>query len=324
MSLKTYCLTLVIAFQLSGCVSGWYAEESPVDEDLLAVWGRSETDVFAVGENGTVLHRQDGRWRKLDSGTSSTLRGIWGVDDDLVLVAGEDCTALKLKVDQEENDQADFSVLEVSTCTDFWDLDGRSREEALLVGQGRMQVFRDNQVVNTPNCGGRMLGVSLFDAQEIIVVGDSGTVCHSQGDSWQEYQLSMCLGESVEGQCQGEQMYPILWDVWIGAQNQGAVVGNFGGFWLYPPEQMDNWQPMETKVDSELFGVHGYVEQGEIESRTVIYAVGSYGSVFRYKNGKLVSENSHTNEHLYGVWASEDGDHVYAVGAKGTIVHYVK
>jgi hypothetical protein len=52
--------------------------------------------------------------------------------------------------------------------------------------------------------------------------------------------------------------------------------------------------------------------------------VGTYGVVVRLRGTKLTREALGTNEHLYGVWVSPDGEHVYAVGAGGTIVHYTK
>jgi hypothetical protein len=44
---------------------------------LLDVGGTSADDVWAVGGEGTILHRSDGLWRPVDSGTTTTLRAVF-------------------------------------------------------------------------------------------------------------------------------------------------------------------------------------------------------------------------------------------------------
>ena len=44
--------------------------------------------------------------------------------------------------------------------------------------------------------------------------------------------------------------------------------------------------------------------------------------MLRVKGEKITREAPGSNEDLYGVWVSDDGAHVYAVGASGIILHY--
>jgi hypothetical protein len=44
----------------------------------LGVWGRKSNDVWAVGQNGTILHWDGTSWKSVVSGTIYDLDGIWG------------------------------------------------------------------------------------------------------------------------------------------------------------------------------------------------------------------------------------------------------
>lgn len=45
---------------------------------LLGVWGASASDVFAVGDMGTIIHYDGQSWTKMASNTSATIRDVWG------------------------------------------------------------------------------------------------------------------------------------------------------------------------------------------------------------------------------------------------------
>ena len=53
---------------------------TPTEARLLEVWGRSATDVFAVGERGTILHFDGNAWTQEASGTDLELNAVVGVD----------------------------------------------------------------------------------------------------------------------------------------------------------------------------------------------------------------------------------------------------
>ena len=42
------------------------------------VWGSSGSDVFAVGNGGTILHYDGSAWSAMTSGTTFALNGVWG------------------------------------------------------------------------------------------------------------------------------------------------------------------------------------------------------------------------------------------------------
>lgn len=55
---------------------------------LAAVWGSSASDVFAVGQAGTILHYNGSTWRRMPSGTATGLKGVWGESTGEVFAVG--------------------------------------------------------------------------------------------------------------------------------------------------------------------------------------------------------------------------------------------
>jgi photosystem II stability/assembly factor-like uncharacterized protein len=58
---------------------------------LYGVWGSSPSDVFAVGNNGVILH-YDGNvskvWEEMDSGVTAYLKDVWGTGPSNVYASG--------------------------------------------------------------------------------------------------------------------------------------------------------------------------------------------------------------------------------------------
>ena len=67
---------------------------SGTTSNLKGVWGTSETDVFAVGDNGTILHHDGIAWSSITSGIINNLKDVWGNTGKDVFVVGDDSTIL--------------------------------------------------------------------------------------------------------------------------------------------------------------------------------------------------------------------------------------
>jgi len=74
----------------------WWCTETLMIQgnDLNGVWGSSATDVFAVGDEGTILHHDGVRWVAMTSGTSHDLQAVWGHTPGDVYAAGAAGTVL--------------------------------------------------------------------------------------------------------------------------------------------------------------------------------------------------------------------------------------
>ncbi len=58
--------------------SAWTEMSSGTTEYLQSVWGSSGSDVFVVGSKGTILHYNGSVWSEMNSGTTNGLGGVWG------------------------------------------------------------------------------------------------------------------------------------------------------------------------------------------------------------------------------------------------------
>jgi hypothetical protein len=70
-------------FAVAGCgerenASDWKRAESGTREDLFGIWEAAETDVWAVGDKGTIRHFDGEGWKVVESNTSASLRDVWG------------------------------------------------------------------------------------------------------------------------------------------------------------------------------------------------------------------------------------------------------
>jgi hypothetical protein len=68
---------------------------------LYKVWGRSADDVYAVGGGGLILHYDGEVWSAEDTPTGSTLIGISGDDDEVVVAGGRSSGVVLRKIDGE-------------------------------------------------------------------------------------------------------------------------------------------------------------------------------------------------------------------------------
>jgi photosystem II stability/assembly factor-like uncharacterized protein len=92
---------------------------------LNGVWGTSPTDVFAVGDDGIILHFDGKSWTKMDSGSTSHLYGVWGISSNSVYAVGNYGTILFyngkqwLKVDQGTHGRPVESITKWNAVTDL-------------------------------------------------------------------------------------------------------------------------------------------------------------------------------------------------------------
>ncbi|MCK4237364.1 MAG: hypothetical protein KAX38_09620 [Candidatus Krumholzibacteria bacterium] len=79
-------------------------EDQTLSWELLAtrrvftgVWGSGESDVFAVGLGGTILHYDGSNWSLMNSPTTKDLYDVWGSSENDVFAMGLNGTILHSK-----------------------------------------------------------------------------------------------------------------------------------------------------------------------------------------------------------------------------------
>ncbi|KPA09660.1 hypothetical protein MHK_010137, partial [Candidatus Magnetomorum sp. HK-1] len=66
----------------------WQSMPKVTAYSLRGVWGSSETDVFSVGDGGTIIHYDGNQWTEMERGNFSSLKGIWGLSGTKVYATG--------------------------------------------------------------------------------------------------------------------------------------------------------------------------------------------------------------------------------------------
>lgn len=155
------------------------------------MWGTSGNDLYAVGNNGNIAHWDGSQWAKIESGTTTSIKDIWGVHYD-------DLNSFILCAVTNVASSGDRKILRINNnnVSDFlWD-----------TGRRVQSVWFQNYYFFYA-CGGgvfslkknnfweEITAVPLYYTQEIrgnnlndvMVVGDFGLLAHFNGLSWKVF-----------------------------------------------------------------------------------------------------------------------------------------
>ena len=85
-----FCMTaMAFTFPATGGAADWTLQDPlPTGNHLNDVWGSSSTDVFAVGNKGTIVHSDGSAWSEMTSGTTNGLSDVWGTSGSDVFAVG--------------------------------------------------------------------------------------------------------------------------------------------------------------------------------------------------------------------------------------------
>ena len=78
----------------NGFAADWSAMTSGTTNNLNGVWGSSGSDVFAVGDSGTILHYDGTAWSAVASPTANNLNSVWGSSATDAFAVGDNGTIL--------------------------------------------------------------------------------------------------------------------------------------------------------------------------------------------------------------------------------------
>ncbi|GGE63491.1 hypothetical protein GCM10011533_14900 [Streptosporangium jomthongense] len=150
-----------------------------LDLTILAMWGSSPESVYAVGDEGLILHFDGLSWKRMISGTQSALYGLWALDDEHMLAAGDFGLVLRYN----GKDWREFNVGTENFLYDIW---GDSLSNIYAVGlSGTLAHFNGQrwQMMAT-RLREDLLSISGSDAAGAFAVGTRGCVLRLEGDQW--------------------------------------------------------------------------------------------------------------------------------------------
>ena len=286
----------------------------------LSVWGSSPTDVFAVGEPGTILRYDGTTWSKMDSGTTALLFDVWGTSPSDVFAVGDTIlhydgsTWSRMEIATVAIERVKLSGVWGTSSSDVFAVgsirnDDWSLEGAVLHYDGTTWSRMEIATVVLDHLS-RLSGVWGTSSSDVFAIGKgisrysiTRTILHYDGTTWS----TMDSGVTS-----------LLSDVWGTSASDVFAVGDEGTILHYDGS---TWTVMDSGTTAELFDVWG-------SSSHDVFAVGGRNTILHYDGSKWSTMSSGTtNLTLYGVWGSSPSD-VFVVGwpwfgpEAGFILHY--
>jgi len=272
-------------------LSSWSPMTSGTTNWLNGVWGSSGSDIFAVGNDGNILHYNGTSWSPMTSGTTDSLHGIWGSSGSDIFAVGGNGNILHYN-------GTSWSPMTSGTTNWPHGVWGSSGSDVFAVQDGG-NIVHYNGTSWSPMTSGTtnmLYGVWGSSGSDVFAVGQAGNILHYNGASWSP----MTSGTTN-----------FLYGVWGSSGSDVFAVGDGGDILHY---NGTSWSPMTSGTTNRLLGVWG-------SSGSDVFAVGQAGNILHYNGASWSPMTSGTTNWLYGVWGSSGSD-VFAVGAGGTILRY--
>lgn len=301
------------------CQGAWCIETPSISTTTLnAVWGTSNSAIFAVGDSGTLLYFDGLDWRPQANpatpaaGMPLSLRTVGGPKSgtQIAVVAGANGTLMTVA------STGSWETKNTNTMETWNGVGGQSPTSLYAIGT-KGQVRWRNTDGTWPTPGLALGSPSGFQAANLhaitpftggknrtIIVG-AGGFCTVADQGILDYNIAFDNKDCKAGTKN-------LNGVWFGSQ-AGYVVGDEGFIASFTTGAVF------TALATSPTGKNLRAVWGADDS--VVYAVGEGGTILKRANNTWSVDTSPTTLDLNGVWAHPSG-HAYAVGAGGIILHY--
>jgi hypothetical protein len=261
---------------------GWCNEEPlPMEAGQLnRVWGSADSDVWAVGADGVILHNTGVRWYLVDSGTVQGLFGLWGSGATDVWAIGHGQTIL-------HGNGTSWGPAGTNAMPTLFSLWGASKSDIWTFGgspfSGPFFLHFDGAAwQRVPISGSATInGLWGSSGTDIWGVGTQGQILHYRGSTW----------DPVPSGTKSD-----LYDIWGESPSNIWAVGSAGTLLHFDGA---TWQPAASGTLAALRGVAGS------GSRSA-WAVGDGGTLLRFDGHSWLPVSSGTTQALRGVWTSDE------------------
>ncbi len=279
----------------------WSIQNSDVSVQLQGVWGASESDVFAVGDAGTILHYDGVNWIKMSTGSTAHLNAVWGRSGSDVFAVGNAGTILHYN-------GSSWNRMTSNTTSSLLGVWGDNLSTAYAVGAGGTIMKQDgNRWVAMQSGTSATLRGIWGDVRrahpalpelivDIFAVGDRGAKLHFDGTNWAQVGSS---GNSI-------------FAIWGNGWNDMLAVALFGKVFKFTGTLFVSQPNIPTT--QQLFGVSGDAEGN-------VFIVGSNGLILQSDRSGWNLVASPTFKNLNDVWVAESGI-AFAVGFDGTVIRF--
>jgi hypothetical protein len=222
--------------------TGWKATAITGTTRLYGVWGKSATEVYAVGETGTILKFDGTSWKSQSSGSTADFRAVFGpASGGYVYAVGGEIYRLEGSSWVSNNTSTYY-------CTDLNGIWGTSESNLFAVGSSGDVCYRysptsgywSNMYLSITE---DLKGIWGASATEIYVVGSAGVIVKGNGTTSSSGWSKMSSPTSSD-----------LQTVW-GTSSTDVWAAGFDGVLVH--YDGTSWSKVSTGSSSYFYGVHG-------------------------------------------------------------------
>ncbi len=313
------------------------AEESGVSANLRSGWGDDPGNLWAVGEGGTLLHKDGAQWQRIATDTSATLEAVTGTAEGVFAVGGSssvlrwDGTALG-----RETTLCPGSLLGIAA----------SGADLISVGEGYCMNRRSAGVWGAmpslsapPTDKSGYFSVVASNGSNTWVSGRPGNIYRFDGSAWSQFELKTMEVASSLFALPGGELWSGGTDLYkltsslptrINARPQEAIyslsAATAGTLWAVGFQGTvlrrngTTWEPIRSEVSSSLYGVYSPAE--EVAYVIGFDALGSTLSLCANRSCSLIEKPKAGVEYagIHGV----DADTFWVVGKVGVVKTWSK
>jgi len=256
----TLILTLLVSLPVVAAnLATWSMMTSGTTNDLNSVWGSAGTDIYAVGNSGTIRHFDGSNWKPIGGGTTSDLNGVWGVDSGNAFVVGNTGTILRYN-------GSTWSSMSSGTTNDLQAVWGASGSKIFAVGNyGTILLFNGSTWTSmTSGTTNDLQSVWASPNTDAFTAGKSGTILRYSGSTWKS--ISSFTTSDLRA-------------IWGTTGDDIFAVGNSGTIAHYDGLK---WNSMNRDTLIDLVTLWG-------TSSSDVFTAGKSGTILRYAPPALIS-----------------------------------
>lgn len=313
----------------------WHAMDSGTTETLNDIWGSSSSNIFVVGNNGTILHYDGTSWTVMNSPVTEHILAIWGRSENQIYAVGYNGTQISYDgsnwshmgaIPHPPGIVSDVSGTSTGTwCAVFGPIDG---------GNGAGEVMKLSNGTD-----GNWIDASNYDSFPSLdkklnaVYADSttGAIFAGGADASVDGTPYMYVLEESEpryrrdGSDALDNMQAIL-GIWgtgdhVFFMGVDYTIGQNDPTWKIYRYNISN-HPYYTITTLPVTNLEGNAYGAWGPSSDNVFFVGDYGQVVHLNSTEIIVDYvSDSSSDLHDVWGTSDSD-VYAVGEDGTILHF--
>ncbi len=229
--------------------NGWSVELEQVTVLFSAIWGSSNSDVYAVSDQGEIWHRDASDWSQDIVLTGAQLHGIWGYGPDAVYAVGASIA---------RRDAGGWELETMPITTQLNGVWGSSATDVYAVGDGGSILHRDalgDWQVEVSGTSENLEAVWGSSADSVWAVGGNGTLLHRTGGAWQAIETnSFAVFSGVTGTPDDELFI---------ASFQGLLY-HWDGVHLSPMKPDDGLSPLSGATALEAGQTTMFVGEGRL------------------------------------------------------------